>query len=240
MNCGEVATIIKYNKATDIMIKFEGTGEQINCEYGDFKKGMIKSHFSPSVFGIGIVGLTLTVDEKGKQLDSYHNWIGMIDRCYNKKHSIKRPTYAECKVCNKWLTYSTFKKWYDNNYYEIEEEKMCLDKDILFKGNKIYSPETCIYVPNRINVLFTKRQNERGKFPIGVDFIKKNNNYRSRCNYEKNVSVYLGSFSTPEEAFMPYKIYKEQLIKSIADIYKNKIPKNLYNAMYYYKIEMTD
>lgn len=222
-----------------MVIKFDKTGELIQCEYIDFKRGGIKSHFSGSVYNVGIVGMTPTVDKDGKQLDSYYNWVAMLSRCYDQKFKKERPTYKDCKCCDEWLEYQNFVKWYDENYYEVDNEKMCLDKDILIKGNKIYSLDTCIFVPDNINVLFTKRDSKRGEYPIGVDYLNKNNNYRSRCN-ENGKSVYLGFYNTPEKAFYAYKKYKEDVIKSVAEKYKNKIPQKLYEAMYTYEVEITD
>jgi hypothetical protein len=116
---------------------------------------------------------------------------------------------------------------------------MCLDKDILFKGNKIYSPETCVFVPSDINILFTKTNAKRGDFPIGVTYNKKVGKYQSRCNVNSKL-IHIDFFNTPEEAFFAYKIFKEKLIKHIANKYKDKIPNNLYEAMLRYEVEITD
>ena len=115
---------------------------------------------------------------------------------------------------------------------------MCLDKDILVKGNKIYSPETCCFVPNEINVLFTKKEKDRGEYPIGVSIIS--NKYVARCGVGNSKNKTIGSFKTPKEAFQAYKQYKEQYIKKVADKYKCQIPNNLYKAMYSYQVEITD
>lgn len=80
----------------------------------------------------------------------------MLERCYSARYQERKPTYKGCSVCDEWLNYQNFAKWYDDNYYEIKGEIMCLDKDILVKGNKIYSPENCVFVPNYINVLFAR------------------------------------------------------------------------------------
>ena len=82
-------------------------------------------------------------------------------------------------VCKEWMSYENFKNWFDNNYYEIDGEIMCLDKDILFKNNTIYSPKTCVFTPKRINNLFTKRQNDRGDYYIGVTYHKKTGKFES-------------------------------------------------------------
>lgn len=120
---------------------------------------------------------------------------------------------------------------------------MCLDKDILVKGNKIYSPETCVFVPERINTLFIKKDNDRGVIPVGVRRV--GNKYRARCNYiaidNKNKRKELGTFDTPEDAFYKgYKLFKEDYIKEMAERYKDKIPENIYKALYRYEVEITD
>lgn len=113
---------------------------------------------------------------------------------------------------------------------------MHLDKDILIKGNKIYSPNTCIFVPQKINSLFTKRNSVRGEYPIGVTYSKKNHKFEPQVQGRG----WLGYYDTPEESFEVYKKNKEKRIKEIADEYKNKIPIKLYDALYDYKVEITD
>ena len=116
---------------------------------------------------------------------------------------------------------------------------MMLDKDILCKGNKIYDEEHCVFVPQCINKLFTKRQLHRGQYPIGVAYDLNSNIYIARCNTDGK-SIYLGSYNTPYEAFIKYKTYKEKHIKILAERYKDKIPIKLYDAMCAYEVEITD
>ena len=120
---------------------------------------------------------------------------------------------------------------------------MDLDKDILVKGNKIYSPETCMFVPQNINKLFTKSNKIRGKYPIGVYFNKNANKFKAQCRIFYNGKTQqesLGLYNTIEDAFNAYKQFKEANIKQMADEYKGKIPDKLYEAMYDYKVEITD
>lgn len=165
----------------------------------------------------------------------------MIQRCYSKKFQAKHPAYIGCSVCDEWKNYQNFAEWCISNYYEIQNEKMQLDKDILIKGNKIYSPDTCVFVPQRINKLFIKSNKSRGEHPIGVSYDKNRNKFTSQCSkqYLNNIG-YLGSFETELEAFNVYKEFKENYIKQVADEYKDKIPKKLYYAMYNWKVEITD
>ena len=175
---------------------------------------------------------------------SYNYWYAMLRRVYSEKQLKLKPTYKQVEVCEEWLNYTNYKQWFDKNYYTIQDQQMELDKDILDKGNKIYCPEKCIFVPHNINILFVKSNKSRGDLPIGVYFKKKNNKYCSQCNATtkegKKYNAYLGLFNTPEEAFYAYKQFKENYIKEVADEYKDRIPQKLYEAMYRYEVEITD
>jgi hypothetical protein len=163
-----------------------------------------------------------------------------MNRCYNEKYQEKRPTYLGCTVDSYFHNFQNFAKWYDENYYEIEGQRMELDKDILIKGNKIYSPETCVFVPQFINSLFVKSDTKRGGLPLGVHFDKQTKKYRASCNNGKGKQVPLGRFNSPEDAFQSYKKFKEDVIKKVAEEYKDNIPNVLYEAMINYKVEITD
>ena len=171
--------------------------------------------------------------------------MSMLKRCYDEEYHKKEPTYIDCEVCEEWLNYQNFAKWFYKNYYEISNEKMCLDKDILIKGNKIYSPQTCIFVPNRINNLFVKSNNTRGEYPIGISYHKRksgNDCLRVDITLTNGKRKLLGlfSFNEIEKAFIYYKTEKEKIIKQVADEYKDLIPIELYDAMYKYEVEITD
>ena len=169
----------------------------------------------------------------------------MLERCYDKKLHEKRPTYKDCEVSKKWHNFQNFAKWYYNNYYEVDDETMCLDKDILIKGNKIYSPETCIFVPQTINNLFTKRDSKRGDSVIGTCYHKRYKVYEANCHLinpktGKSKNKYLGRYDTELEAFEVYKYYKEKNIKEVADYFKKEIPDELYQSLHDYIVEITD
>ena len=243
MSCGEIAFIVDYANCLNITVQFKNTGELVKTTYQHFKNGEIKSRFAPSVYGVGIIGNEKTIDENGKAIKSYLVWKNMLKRCYSDECQKKYPTYKDCCVCTEWLNYSNFKKWFNDNYYEIDGKRMDLDKDILIKGNKIYSPNTCVFVPQNINKLFIKHNKARGKYPIGVSFNKNLNKYEAHCSIfynGKKQYKYLGLYNTPEEAFNSYKQFKEAYIKQVADYYKEKIPNKLYEAMYNYQVEITD
>ena len=242
---GSEMIIAEYRKYSDIDVYFpEYDWTFKNATYGHFKKGEIKCPYEPSVYGIGYLGEgKYKASENGKDTRVYSTWHRMLERCYSEKLHEKEPTYKDCKVYEEWYNFQKYGKWFSDNYYEIDNETMCLDKDILVKHNKIYSPETCIFVPQTINLLFTKRQNARGKSVIGTTL--HHGKYRARCSLinpetGKSKNKHLGYYKTQEEAFKVYKYYKEKNIKEVADYYKDRIPDKLYDGLYNYEVEIDD
>jgi hypothetical protein len=193
------------------------------------------------VFGVGYVGKGKYKHiTNGKHTKQYTVWHSMIRRCYSEVYLKNKPSYIGCKVVEQWHNFQNFAEWYDKNYYEIEGETMCLDKDILVKGNRIYSPETCVFVSRSINSMFTKTDSKRGKYPIGVKWHSRDEIFEAKCCDGTKKHIYLGRFKTPEEAFQVYKTYKESLIKRTAIKFKDQIPSKLYNALMNYEVEITD
>ena len=237
-------TIIKYNTYKDIVIEFDN-GNIVNTRYDNFKNGEVKNTSIPIIFNIGYMGNGnySSKDENHRETQEYIKWRSMIRRCYDEKYQEKHTTYQGCTVAEEWHNFQNFAQWYNDNCYKVGNEKMELDKDILIKNNKIYSPNTCILVPHDINILFLKRNASRGQYPIGVSEYKNNTSivYKATCkNTLSNKSVHLGYYPTPEKAFEIYKKFKEKYIKEVADKYKDRIPYNLYSAMYNWKVEITD
>lgn len=235
--------IIKYINATDLWVRFNDEFKAtVHSNYKACRKGSVKNPYHPNRYG-GYFG-------QGKYgygqypIKYYETWINMLTRAYDKKYKEVKPTYEEVTVNPCFLNFQVFAEWCDNNYYEIVGETMCLDKDIMCKGNREYSPSNCIFVPNRINMLFVKRHGKRDGMPIGVIYDSKSNKYLAQCSIlnddGKHENIYLGRYNTKEQAFQVYKEFKEQYIQQVADEYKGKIPKELYNAMYNYIIEEDD
>ena len=198
---GSEMVIVGYRKNNDIDVyfpKYDWTAR--NKEYKNFKKGIIKCPYEPSVYGVGYIGEgKYKISENGKHTGIYDTWHDMLKRCYDSNYHKRQPTYIECEVCEEWLCFQNFAKWYEDNYYEVEGERTELDKDILMKGNKIYSPDTCIFVPKTINSLFVKNNKSRGESVIGTSPV--NGKYRVRCymiNPEtvKSKNKHLGYYDT--------------------------------------------
>jgi hypothetical protein len=178
---------------------------------------------TPTVCGVGYIG-------GGKHTPSspqYKAWTRMLFRCYGTKQQL---AYRGCSVAEEWYNFQNFANWYDQNYYTVEGEVMALDKDILVRGNKVYGPETCIFVPTKLNILFIQKDNKTG-LPQGVNFHKPTGKYLVKCRDSKGYRKNLGRFNTPKEAFAVYKTFKEKVIQELAEKYKAVIPAQLYQAL---------
>ena len=226
-NFGSKMVIVEYRGCMDIDVYFpQYNWIAKSTRYDVFKNGNIKCPYERSVYGVGYIGEgKYKASENGKNTRVYDTWRGMLRRCYDSKYHKRRPTYRDCKVYEEFHNFQTFGDWDEDNYYEIEGEIMHLDKDILYKGNKIYIPDTCIYVPQTINSLFVKCDKSRGQSVIGT-YRDKNGKYQVNCNLinpkiGKSKGKYLGRYETEIEAFEVYKYYKEKNIKEVANFYKN-------------------
>ena len=196
--------------------------------------------YEPTVYGIGFHGEgEYKPSYKGVHTPASRVWKNMLRRCYCEKYYSSKKTYEGATVCEEWHNYQNFAKWYEENCYQIDGDEIHLDKDILVKGNKVYSPETCVFVPEPINSLFTKRQGRRGDLPIGVHLCPKGKKYIAQCG-SNGRRVYLGRYDTPEEAFQRYKEFKEQEVKRVAEHYKDLIPQKLYEALQNYEVDYDD
>ena len=182
--------IVDYINANNILVQFLDKNKTIvKTKYCHFKKGKVGNPFDKTVCENGFLGVG---NFKSHNINNvvtkeYEEWRHMLERCYNIKIQKKHPTYIGCTVCEEWLNFQKFAKWWTDNHYEIKNYRMELDKDILIKGNKIYSPETCCIVPSNINTLFTKANKSRGQYPIGVSYHIPTNKFVSNYNNnEKN------------------------------------------------------
>jgi hypothetical protein len=238
---GSTMEVVKYNNSHDITVRFIEKGNYRHTNWISFRDGKVKNVYDKSVYGAGFLGEGKYKPKvNGKASYQYEVWNPMLKRCCSEKFKEKYTTYKDCAIAEEWLNFQNFAKWYDENYYNVDGERMNLDKDILVKGNKLYSPETCVFVPIRINNLFLKRDKVRGDLPIGVIRVKNTEKYDANCINSKGKIIHLKRHNTPEDAFRVYKEFKEQVIKEVAEEYKDKIPTKLYNALLNYQVEITD
>lgn len=189
------------------------------------------------VLGIGILDIPFSKNSSETTRRAYNVWEDVLDRCYNDETKKRMPTYEGCTMCKEWWLFSNFLKWFEENIKNGQH----IDKDILIKGNKVYSPETCCSVPKSINSMMASCHS-RGNRDLPVGVYKNGNKYVSYISFSDSTQKYLGIFATVEEAFGVYKKEKEMHIKRVAQEYfdKGEITEKVYMALMNYKIEITD
>lgn len=174
----------------------------------------------------------------GHKTKEYSHWQNMLKRCYCPKFQERHPSYKGCEVSNDFKRFSDFANWCKSQH-AFGEAKVDLDKDLLVKGNKLYSKKNCVFIPQELNKLLIQRSNERGLYPIGSYFDKKYGKIKAQINMNKK-KVFLGYYDNPIDAFIAYKKAKESHIKELANIYKSKLDPRAYDALMAYSIEMKD
>lgn len=178
------------------------------------------------VQGVGINDAGYSVRPKSsrdKPCPYYIRWADMLKRCYSEQFRKQRPTYENCTVCDEWVYFTNFKQWMQNQEWEGNQ----LDKDILILDNKVYAPETCLFVPLVVNNFF------KGLRTNAVYYDIDRNKYRVSIN-----NKFIGRYDTEEQALLAYGLRKldEQIslaMKQTPEI-KSAI---ISNALQKYKID---
>lgn len=231
---GTPMKIIEYRCADDIDVEFLDEYHYIkeHNTYSNFKSGGIKNPYDRTLFGVGYVGVGehITGYSKIGMTEEYHCWQNMLERCYCEKLRELHPSYFDIStVCDEWHDYQVFASWHKEHRYKVNE-RLHLDKDILFAGNKVYSPPTCLLIPQRLNMLFMNKSNNRG-LPNGI--VKQKNGYLAKYGGQK-----IGVFPTIEEAYIKQTQKKKEAIEKLAREYKSIIPKEVYEAVMAYEFDI--
>lgn len=164
------------------------------------------------VHGVGVNNADYIINSKSDGLcPIYSKWAGMIERCYSKKYQATRPTYVGCSVVPEWLAFMGFRDWMVSREYKGKH----LDKDILFYGNKVYGPDTCVLVTSETNNFVLDSGRIRGDSPIGVFFHNRDGKYVSKVKFDGR-QISLGYFDTKEEAHLAWATEKLRLAKELA------------------------
>ncbi len=233
-NSGEELVILNYLDSKNTTVQFKDGTIVRGLEYRTVKLGQVNNPSTPIIGGVGFIGVgKYKSREKGVKTRTYQAWNSMLNRCYNESYHKNNPSYKECSVDERWYNFQVFAEWFEEN----NVEDFHLDKDILFKGNKVYSPETCCFVPQEVNSLILSCRSKRGEYPQGVSKFREA--FRAHLSINGKQTC-LGTYKTPEEAFKVYKDKKEIQIKSVAKFWKHQITEACYKALVNYKIEIND
>lgn len=220
--------IVEYVNAKCIVVEFKDTGYRTTGRLVNVLNGAVKDRSKPSVYGVGVLGEKLPLLE-GTKSKEYSVWVRMLDRCYSDKVGEDRITYRDCTVSAEFKHFHYFKSWCKNQI-GFGLKGFALDKDILVKGNKVYSPETCCFVPQEINNLFTNIKMKSRELPAGVLF--DNTSGKFIVGFSKgSKTTNIGRFSTKQEAELAYKKAKESHIKEVAAKWRDQIDPRVYDSL---------
>lgn len=195
-------------------------------------------------YGLGINDWHTKISNGGgKHIPEYKMWLRVLERALSNKWKVSNPTYKDTTVDPRWYSMTAFIEDVSTlvGYEQAIGSSWHLDKDLLFKGNKHYSKDTCCFLPVEINSLLAISKSNRGEYPSGVHFRKRH----SKRPYCVAIRIggrvrSLGSFKTPEEAFLAYKQAKEDYIKEVANKWKDQIELRAYEALINWTVEITD
>lgn len=227
--------IKEFYNSRKVLVEFVDTGYQVWVQAVSVRLGNVKDKWKPSVYGVGV----FDVDTKGESSSkTYVTWSSMLARCYAKKREHRNISYEGCEVSEEFKIYSCFKNWYESQV-GFDQETFCLDKDLLVRGNKMYSHKTCCLLPSELNVALTNSKATRGSLPIGVTYNKPNANYvAALCINGKQ--LHLASCVTAEQAFNVYKTAKESHLKALANKWEDQIDQQAYHALMNYIVTKED
>lgn len=232
---GNQAEVIEYINSRKVRIRFLGDNPHISVTLASqLRDGQFKNPYDPIVRGVGFFGVgEFRANVGGKTTPEYYKWSGIFSRCYCPKYQEGTPAYKGCTVHPDWHNFQVFAAWftkqkgYGRRGWEI-------DKDLLFPGNKVYGPDTCVVIPGEINRQQIFYKSQRG-LPVGVVFNKKMQRYVVKCRV-KDEHVHLGSFKCPKEAFEVYKKHREESIRYVANKWKDEIDERIYEMLMNYEV----
>ena len=192
---------------------------------------------STLIHGAGRNDVLFQVTVGDSPIWQYDLWKTMIRRSFNGEHKARNPAYQDVTCCDEWLSFASFVEWVNKEVgYSGKPVGLELDKDLIVKGNRIYSPECCSFVPQAVNLLLTDRANHRGEFPVGVHKPKNRKKFQVLLSTGGKLKD-IGSFNTPEEAFLAYKTAKESHIKAVATRHKDVLSPAVFESLMNWEIE---
>lgn len=219
-----------YKNSKEVIIEFCETGYIKVVNKKAVSKGCIRDPYYPSVYGVGFCGegpYPATYKRRGKQFitPAYAVWKARLKAVYGNVKS--KHVYDGTSFCNEWRNFQNFAEWF---YKQVKKygKGGYVDKDLLFLGNRVYSPVTCCYVPPAINTLFTG--NTKGY--KGIHQCKNGKWEASVGGGKKGVTKYLGMYESSEVATQVYKDAKMKHVRDVAIKYQDKLDEALFYKLY--------
>ena len=224
--------MVRLNKNLDFNIFDYKELEKYGVEYSFTSTGKKRDEAegdNTKIYGHGFSSEPIKGEVRKNKI--YKAWISILRECYGKSKEVKK----NFTICDEWLDFVNFRKWYQDNYYESDEERVILTRNLIKLDNTHYSPETCIFAPQRIvaamRTNFQKSYDINGEpLPLGITYKKDTRKYNLSVTYDdKHINV---ACSNCVEDLLPLaRMAKEKELRRIAELYKSKIPERLYNAI---------
>lgn len=173
----EVIDIVKRkrNKSTSatrfrtyVVVRFLNTGYITECDPHNFKKNKARDYLQPNVQGVGVLGYVEHISGRLRDMPEYRIWESVLHRCYGiEDYSVSNSSYENAFVEDRWRRFDYFLEDIPyipryNMWKRFKEEYpktkniFEFDKDMLIRNNKIYSRNTCMFVPKFINAGYTQ------------------------------------------------------------------------------------
>jgi hypothetical protein len=234
------AIVLEKLSNTRSKIKFMDTGYIADFYNVNIERGEFKDRLRPSLCGVGYGVM------RGDSISPFHKtWQNMINRCHNPTYNDKYKSYSDCSVIEGWYDFRNFREWCEHTHPYNTEVKFELDKDMRLQGNRVYSPETCMWIPKKLNQYINEVKGASSVTGVkGVSPAMRSGEgvtdgvYEVRCADGKGGRVFLGHVNSIEEGSLIYKNYKEGRLKFLAEEYlvSGVIPKATYEIIVKYKI----
>ncbi len=232
--------IIDYRGSECVLVAFYDPFCIVECSFDRLVKGQVKNPLFASFCGRGYIGIG---KYGAKDKRHYRLWYEVLRRTCIDKLPARSVTYKDITICEEWLNFQNFAEWCDEQaFFDVKDDKgktYHLDKDILVKGSKVYSPDTCCFVPQEINSLVVNNSRRRGSLPVGVHKYSYSDKFIVQIN-RYGVNTHVGLYDTPEEAFQAYKEAKEAQIKHVADKWRGEVDGEVYQALLRFNISIED
>jgi hypothetical protein len=218
--------VTEYVNANKVYVKFINTGGERYTTTGNLKRGLVKDYLTPVVCGVGFIGNgKYPCRVGGKVTKEYSHWSAMLQRVYEPDGVT---AYEDVSVAECWRNFQGFAHWCQSQK-GFSEGCFNLDKDLLKKGNRVYSPDHCCFIPYHVNTAITGMKCFNTSGETGV-YKSKTGMFCAEITMNGS-KVHLGSFKTKEQASFAYKNAKESYVQSLAEVYKERVAENVYNAI---------
>ena len=237
LTCGKLI-VVDYKNYMDITVMFDSPKYITKTRLDHLYKGLVKNPLYPKVQGRGYMGLGI-FNSKHK---AYRHWVRLLRRVYDDKDDYNI-FYKGVTVCDEWLNFQNFASWCETQpFFSAEDGEgrpYQLDKDVLVRGNKVYSPDTCCFVPHKVNTLLITCKASRGEHPLGVTYSKRDKVYKAIISYNGKTH-HLGQNKDVGKVFNFYKVAKEHHVKIVAGYWKGRIDDKVYQALINYEVHIDD